>query len=145
MSHTYEPESVGAIAERARTSEETARKHLRHLTEDGFVKGTSTREQIDPLYRRSPESLILEEACGIRDEVDSETLVERVSEMQERMREYREESGAESPEDTAIRDRDIDAETLQDWQTTRRNLVFARVALALNEAEDTIAEGADYE
>jgi hypothetical protein len=58
---------------------------------------------------------------------------------------YREEFGAESPEDAALQGQTIDEETLTDWQRTRRNLGFARVALALSEAKNTIAENTEYE
>lgn len=138
MKRTYEPQPVREIADHARTSEKTARKHLRQLAEGGFVEETAAPEQSGALYRRSPESLVLEQAHDILDEVDSNTLVERISEMQTRIREYREASGADSPEDAAVRGRDVDEDTVQDWQTTRRNLGFARVALAVSEAEDVV-------
>ncbi|MUV56252.1 DUF433 domain-containing protein [Halogeometricum sp. CBA1124] len=137
IEHTYVPESVGYISDRARTSEETAHKHLLHLTEDGFVEETDDSER-GTMYRRSLESLVLEQARAIRDRVDADTLVARVSEMQERIREYREETGADTPEDAALQDQLLGRETLQNWQATRRNLAFARVALALSAAEDAI-------
>ena len=137
IKHTYVPESVRYISDRARTSEETAHKHLLHLVEDGFVEETDDPER-GTMYRRSPESLVLEQARDIRDRVDADTLVARVAEMQERIREYREETGADTPEDVALQDQLLDKETLRDWQTTRRNLAFARVALALSAAEDPI-------
>lgn len=132
---TYDPEPVSTIAERARTTENTARKHLQNLVEDGFVEETADPERSGAHYKRSNESLILERANRILSDVDAETLVVRVSEMQDEVRSYQEEYGAESPEDAVLSDAEISSETLQDWQTTRRNLTFAKVALALSEAE----------
>lgn len=65
--------------------------------------------------------------------MDHDRLVERVDEMQAEIREYQERFGADSPEDAALRDAKIDAEALREWKTTRRNLSFGEVALALDE------------
>lgn len=138
MQRTYEAEPVDEIAARARTTPTTARKHLRILAEDGFVEETAEPDQSGTLYKRSKESLVLEQAQHLLSEVDSETLTTRVSEMQRTIRMYRDEWGVESPEDAVLRDAEIDAETLQEWQTTRRNLGFAKVALALSEATGDI-------
>lgn len=138
MQRTYEAEPVDVIAERACTTPTTVRKHLRILAEDGFVEETAEPDRSGTLYRRSKESLVLEQAQHLLSEVDSETLTTRVSEMQRTIREHRDEWGVESPEDAVLWDAEIDAETLQEWQTTRRNLGFAKVALALSEATDDV-------
>lgn len=135
IKRTYEPQSASDIADRARTSPKTARKHLRHLAEDGFVEETAEPDAGGALYRRSDESLLLEQANRIRSEVDADALVARVAEMRETVRSYREEFDAESPEDAVLSDAEIDRDTLQAWQTTRRNLSFAKVALAMSDAE----------
>lgn len=135
IKRAYDPEPVSTIADRSRTTENTARKHLQNLVEDGFVEETAEPNQRGVHYKRSNESLVLERANRILDEVDAETLVVRVSEMQDDIRSYREEFDAESPEDAVLSDAEISSETIQDWQTTRRNLTFAKVALALSEAE----------
>lgn len=138
MKRTYEPTPISAIAERARTSETTTRKHLHHLAEDGFVVETASPDARGTCYERSSESLVLEQASRIRSEVDAATLTTRVAEMQETLRAYREEFDADSPEEAVLADAEIDAETLQTWQTTRRNLTFARVALAVQTAEQDL-------
>lgn len=138
MKRTYDPQPVSNIAERARTSENTARKHLGQLEDDGFVVETASPDTRGACYKRSSESLVLEQANRIRSEVDTTTLATRVAEMQQTIRAYREEFDADSPEDAVLSDAGIDAETLQAWQTTRRNLSFSKVALAVNNAEQDL-------
>ncbi|THE66822.1 hypothetical protein D8Y22_01500 [Salinadaptatus halalkaliphilus] len=138
VKRTYEPQSVSELAERSRTSENTTRKHLRHLAADGFVVETASPDSRGACYKRSNESLVLEQANRIRSEVDAATLATRVAEMQQTVRTYRDEYDAESPEDAVLSETAIDGETLQAWQTTRRNLHFARVALAVSNAEQDL-------
>jgi DNA-binding MarR family transcriptional regulator len=83
MRRTYEPEPVATIAERALTTETTARKHLGILAEDGFVEEASTPEERGTCYRRTPQSVVLERARQILDSVDADTLAERVDELHE--------------------------------------------------------------
>lgn len=156
ISHTYEPVSAAAIAETARTSPKTARKHLSTLVDEGFV-ASEPGENGATLYRRSPESLVLEQAADILDRVSTAQLAARVEEMRETLREYRAEYGVESPEELTVEqtthalsraddsetgEREIDPEARRDWQTTRRNLAFANAALAIATAERFV-EGDD--
>lgn len=138
MKRTYEPQSADEIAERALTTPTTARKHLGQLADSGFVATTAAPESTATLYRRSEESLVLEQAREIRREYGRDELTVRIAELNDRIQGYREELGAESPEDVALQGDDVDHETVREWQTTRRNLVFAKVALALTEAERTV-------
>lgn len=140
MKRTYEPQSADEIADRARTTPTTARKHLRQLEESGFVETVSTEERDAALYRRSNESLVLEQAHDILDQVGTDELVTSITEMHDEIHEYRAALDVESPEDAALQGTDIDRSTLRDWQTTRRNLGFAKVALALMEAEGAVRE-----
>jgi len=138
IKRTYEPQPVSQIADRARTSENTARKHLDQLEADGFVVETAISGTRGACYKRSNESLLVEQANRIRSTVDATTLAGRVAAMQQTVRDYREEFNADSPEDAILSDREIDAKTLQSWQTTRRNLNFARVALVMSNAEQDL-------
>lgn len=138
MKRTYDPQPVGEIASRARTSENTARKHLDQLAEGGFVVETASPDARGTCYERSSASLVLEQANRIRSEVDTATLTARVAEMQQTVQTYREKFDADSPEDAVLSDSGIDTATVQAWQTTRRNLSFARVALAVSTAEDDL-------
>lgn len=149
---TYEPQSAAEIAEAARTTPKTARKHLTSLVESGYV-ATQQGEGGATLYRRSPESLVTEQAREILASVSRRELAERVQGMRADLAEYRERLGVDSPEDLAVAqgtaaldpeaglDRDdVDPELVREWQTTRRNLAFANAALAIATAQDVADE-----
>lgn len=138
MKRTYEPQSANEIAARACTTPPTARKHLRQLEESGFVGAVAREKRDATLYRRTNESLVLEQARDILNRVGSEELLTRITETREEIQTYREELGVDSPEDAALLNADADQETLREWQTTRRNLAFAKVALALAEADTAV-------
>lgn len=138
VQRTYEPQPVSTLADRARTSDTTARKHVRSLVANGYVEESPDPDSAGSRYKRSDESLLFEQANRIRVETDDATLLDRVAEMKATVRSYREEFDADTPEEAVLSDAEIDRETLQDWQTTRRNLSFATVALALSSAEDDL-------
>lgn len=138
MKRTSEPHSADEIADRALTTPTTARKHLEVLLEDGFVTATSKPGRSATLYRRSSESLVMEQARDILREMGTEELVTRISELQSEIQRYREETGVDSPEDVALEDVEIDRGTIQEWQRTRRNLDIAKAALAIGQAEDSV-------
>lgn len=146
IAHTYSPVSADTAAEEALTSPKTARKHLNTLADEGFVV-TSTGEHGGTTYRRSPESLVVEQAADILERVSTDELVTRIGEMRDQLAEYRSEYGVESPEalaveqtnqtlgETSSEQPDIDSKTIQEWQTLRRNLAFANAALSIANAE----------
>ncbi|RDZ35772.1 transcriptional regulator, partial [Haloferax sp. Atlit-47N] len=142
IAHTYTPASADTVAEDARTSPKTARRHLNTLAEEGFVI-TATGNHGGTVYRRSPESLVVEQAADILEHVSTDELVTRVAEMRDQLNDYRAEYGVDSPEELTIEQAnqtlseptseqsEINAETIRDWQTTRRNLAFANAALSI--------------
>lgn len=146
ISHTYDPVSADTVAERAHTSPKTARKHLNALADEGFVT-TATGNRGGTTYRRSAESLVVEQAAAILDNVSVDELVSRISEMRETIHEFQAEYGVNSPEELTIEETNRtlsdapspheapDPTTLQEWQTTRRNLAFANAALSIANAE----------
>ena len=146
IAHTYTPVSADAVAEDARTAPKTARKHLNTLADDGFVE-TATGEHGGTLYRRSSESLVVEQATDILENVSTDELVTRITEMRERLNEYQSEYGVDSPEELAVAQTnqtlspsgsaqpEIDPQTIRDWKTLRRNLAFANAALSIGNAE----------
>jgi hypothetical protein len=138
MRRTYDPQSVATIADRARTSETTARKHLGVLAEDGFVEAVSLPDERGTWYRRSPRSIVLERAQRLLDSVDIETLSARVTELRETVRGFEEQTGVESPRAAVVADAGLNAEATTEWQTARRNLKLARAALALADATDAV-------
>jgi len=145
VSHRYTPAAAAAVAADARTSPKTARKHLQSLADAGFVT-TEPGENGATLYRRSPESLVVEQAADILDRMTVDELRSRVTEMREEIAALQAEYGVDSPDDLAVEQAnrtlegeqsavDIDQETLTQWQTTRRNLAFASAALSVANAE----------
>ena len=149
IAHTYSPVSAETVADDAQTSPKTARKHLNALAEEGFVT-TATGENGGTTYQRSPESLVVEQAADILEHVSTDELVRRIAEMRDQLSDYRAEFGVDSPEELLIERTnrtlseaesarsDIDAETLRNWQTTRRNLAFANAALSIGTAEQFV-------
>src|SRR6056297_2823183 len=101
VAHTYSPASADEVATDARTTPKTARKHLNALADEGFVE-TTPGEQGGTLYHRSPESLVVEQAADILDNVSTDELVTRIQEMREQLSEYRAEFGVDSPEELAV-------------------------------------------
>lgn len=96
IQHCYSPVTPETIGENAHTETETARDHLIALVEDGYAVETPDG------YRRSPESLISEQAADILENVSRDEIEQRVSEL-----------------------RDCDEMDV----TTKRNLAFMRAAL----------------
>ena len=149
IAHTYSPVSADEVAADARTAPKTARKHLNTLAEEGFVE-TTPGEQGGTLYHRSPESLVVEQAADILDNVSTDELVTRIQEMREQLTEYQAEFGVDSPEELTVNQtnqalsesgspqNEIDPETIREWKTLRRNLAFANAALSIGNAEQFV-------
>ena len=152
ISRTYTPTDAETLADEACTSPKTARKHLNTLADDGFV-ATETGANGATLYRRSAESLVVEQAGDILSQVSTEDLRERIAEMREQLTDFQREYGVESPEELAIDrtnellnesedgDRESDDETIREWKTTRRNLAFANAALSIANARRFVETG----
>jgi len=144
ISYTYTPVSAPTVAEQARTSPKTARKHLNTLEDEGFV--TAETGEKGTQYSRSRESLVVEQAADILARLSIEELVDRIEELRNRVTAFREEYGVDSPEKLAVERANralagsgaadpIDPEERREWQRTRRNLAFANAALAIANAE----------
>ncbi|WP_017344034.1 Rrf2 family transcriptional regulator [Halorubrum sp. T3] len=146
IEHAYDPVSAETVAEEARTAPKTARKHLNALATEGFVE-TENGDHGGTLYRRSPESLVVEQAAEILERVSTDDLVARIREMRTRLGEFQSEYGVESPEELTVdqtnhalaasesESDDPDPERIREWKTLRRNLAFANAALAVGNAE----------
>ena len=145
IGHAYTPQPVASIATQAHVSEKTARKHLNTLAADGFVS-TQPGDHGATLYSRSSESLVVEQATDILEELSVAELRERVSELRSTIRDFQETYDAESPEELSVKAADetlttqnvdhaqVDADLLE-WKTTRRNLAFANAALSISSAQ----------
>ena len=137
---TYNPASAGEIADRARVSATTARKHLRTLESAGEV--TTSQDGQTTCYRRSETAIVTEHAQSLLAELSPEEIASGIAEMKTQIQEWREEYGVDSPEEfareLAIEDADSDyGALLREWQTTRRNLALAQATLAIGEATRT--------
>lgn len=149
IAHTYSAVSAESVADDARTAPKTARKHLNTLADEGFVE-TTTGEHGGTLYRRSPESLVVEQAADILDHVSTDELTTRIQEMRKQLTNYQSEFGVDSPEELAVDQTnqtltesgpppdEIDPETIREWKTLRRNLAFANAALSIANAEQFV-------
>lgn len=136
--------TAGELADRARVSEPTARKHLESLVESGHASSTALGGATR--YRRNPDQRRLERVRQLADEHTQGELESAIREMKTRIRSYEDEYGATSPEEL-VADLDPDDEDGWDavsrWKTTRRNLAFARTALAYAETRRIDAIGDD--
>lgn len=153
INHAYTPRTADAVAETAHTSPKTARKHLTTLSEEGFVT-TEPGEHGATTYRRSAESLVVEQAAAILEEMSPPDLRDRIGELQDRLADFRDEYDIDSPEallvDRTNRTLSPDAtdptapdpDALREWQTTRRNLAFANAALSIATAERFVRDDA---
>ncbi|WP_206425097.1 winged helix-turn-helix domain-containing protein [Halosimplex salinum] len=137
VKRTYEAEPADEVADRARVSPTTARKHLRTLADAGEV--TTTQEGRTTRYRRSETAIVTEHAQSLLAERTPEEIATGIADMKATMQEWREEYGVESPEEFARELNVVDADDehsalLREWQTTRRNVALAQAALAIAEA-----------
>jgi DNA-binding MarR family transcriptional regulator len=135
---TYEAESASELADRARVSPTTARKHLRALADAGEV--ATTGDEGTTLYRRSETAIVTEHAQTLLAEQSPEAISAGIADMKGTIREWRAEYGVDSPEEFAreLAVADADGEhgsVLAEWQTTRRNLALAQAALAIADAQ----------
>jgi len=137
---TYDPISASQIADRARVSPTTARKHLGTLVDAGEV--TTSQDGQTTLYRRSETGIVTEHAQSLLAERTPEEIASGITEMKAQIQGWRDEHGVDSPEAFAreldIEDVDSDhGALLREWQTTRRNLALAQATLAIAEASRT--------
>jgi DNA-binding MarR family transcriptional regulator len=136
----YEPASAAQIADRARVSPTTARKHLRTLESAGEV--TTSQDGQTTHYRRSETAIVTEHAQSLLAERTPEEIASGITDLKAQLQGWREEYGVDSPEEFA-RELDVDdadsshGALLREWQTTRRNLALAQAALAIGEASRT--------
>lgn len=121
----YEPAPADGVAERARCSTGAARDHLEWFAERGIVTVVEGRPR---RYRRNQSYFDWKRAHDIRREYTDAELQERVNELTETERAYREKYQADAPSDVDALEHteydDIDAvwRDVADWQTVRREL-----------------------
>jgi len=141
---TYE--YAKSIADRARVSEPSARKHLNTLTDAGFAQsdesGRGTR------YKRSRETVAMGRIQELHSELTKEELVEGIRELKTEIKSYRTEYDEMDPDDLAL---ELDADdgegwtAISQWRALEENLKLAQAALSLYDfnpdAEDIDSSG----
>lgn len=134
LSRTTDWQSASEIADRARVSEPTARKHLTALAETG--RAATTDDGNATRFRRNPDRRRLERVQRLADEHSREELERSIREMKSQIREFEDAYDATSPDElvAGLEPDDEDGwNDLSRWKTTRRNLAFAKTALSFAE------------
>lgn len=141
---TTAPQYAGAIADRARVSEPSARKHLRTLAEAGLADrddtGRGTR------YKRSRETVAMGRIRELHAELTKPELVEGIRDLKAEIDSYREEYGATDPDDLALEleaDDDEGWRAISRWRGLEENLKIAKAALSLYDFDPDAERGGE--
>lgn len=129
---TTSPQYAKRVAERARVSEPTARKHLEALAETGFAEAVPTGR--GTRYKRSRQTVAMARISDIHRELSREELTAGIRELRSRIREFQDEFDASDPDDLAFQletDADDSWETVTEWRAAENDLEVAKAALAL--------------
>lgn len=129
---TTDPQYAGQLAERARVSEPTARKHLEILAEAGIAETVTTGH--GTRYKRSPQTVAMQRIRDLHAQLSREELTNGIRDLRERVRNYQEEYDATGPDDLALQFASVDdAEwsVVAEWRALKRDLDVAQAALAL--------------
>lgn len=97
---TTEPQTAAAIAERARVSEPTARKHLDVLAETGRVKPIET--DAGRTYMRSPQALAMRRIAAIHREHTSNEIRETIRDLKAELATFREQYEVSDVDELAV-------------------------------------------
>jgi hypothetical protein len=121
---------------RLRMTDERPTEANERVTEE-WKTDTSPGERVRTVMKRTydpqPVATVAERA------LTTETLSARVTELRETVREFEDQTGAESPRAAAIADTEVDAAAITERQTARRNLKLGRAALDAGIGEATTA------
>lgn len=122
---------AGTIAERARVSEPSARKHLQTLADGGFADaleiGQGTR------FRRSRESIAIRRIGELHSELSRDELVSGIRDLKSRIGTYRDRYDVTDPDDLALEldPEDDDWAVIPEWRALEEDLDLAQAALSL--------------
>ena len=129
---TTEPQYANQLADRARVSEPTARKHLEILAEAGIAETATTGRGTQ--YKRSRRTVAMRRIGDLHTQLSREELVDGIRDLRQRIRSYQDEHDATDSDDLAIQFASADeAEwaVVAEWRALERNLDVAQAALAL--------------
>lgn len=134
LRRTTDWQSAREIADRARVSEPTARKHLTTLVDSTHASATDTGGTTR--YRRHPDQHRFERIQELDDDHTRSELEQAIREMKTTIREFESTDDATSPAELVETLDPADADGWADcsrWKTTQRNLAFAKTALSFKE------------
>lgn len=129
---TTEPQYAGELADRARVSEPTARKHLQVLADAGLAETVDTSR--GTRYKRSRQTVAMRRISELHRQLSREELATGIKDLRADIRTYQDEYDATDPDDLALRIESDDADAwtaVADWRALERNLDVAQAALAL--------------
>ena len=128
---TTDPEYAKEIAERARVSEPTARKHLSSFVEAG--RGEAVPTKSGTAYKRSSQSIAMRRIAAIHREYTKRELTDSIERLRDRIAVLRKEYGANDPDDLAcdLESGDEGWQAVARWRTLEQNLDVAKAALSL--------------
>lgn len=140
---TTTPQYAKEIAERARVSEPTARKHLETLAETGFAEAVATGR--GTRYKRSRQTVAMQRISDIHRELSREELTAGIKDLRARIREYQDEHGASDPDDLAFQLESDDEgwDAVAAWRAAENDLEIAKAALALYDFDPDAGSGAE--
>ncbi len=120
------------VAERARVSEPSARKHLNTLVDAGFAETDDTGQ--GTRYKRSRETIAMRRMQELHSELTKGELVEGIRDLKGKIKTYQEEYDVTNPDDLAV---ELDADdgegwtAISRWRALEENLKLAQAALSL--------------
>lgn len=129
---TTTPQYAREIAERARVSEPTARKHLKLLADAGIAEIAETGQ--GHRYKRSRQVVAMQRISDLHAELSREALTEGIKDLRQRIQTYQSGYNATDPDDLALRLESGDAEEwaiVSEWRGLTDSLNLAQAALAL--------------
>lgn len=136
-------EYAGTIAEHARVSEPSARKHLQTLAETGFATTDSTSQ--GTRFKRSRETLALERIRDIHAECSREELVSGIRGLKSQIQTFQERYDVTDPDALALELAADDDEwgAIARWRATEEDLDVAQAALSLYDFDPDAEEQGD--
>jgi DNA-binding transcriptional ArsR family regulator len=128
---TTEPQSAGEIADRARVSDPTARKHLSALAETGRVKTITT--DAGTRYMRAPQMLAMRRIADIHREHTKDEIRQAIKDLKEERRAFQEQYDVVDVDELTLElePGDDGWQDLTRWQQVEQNLEIAQAALTL--------------
>ena len=132
LSATTTYQYATSIADRARVSEPSARKHLETLADAGLAETDATGR--GTRYKRSRETVAMKRIRELHESLTKDELVEGIRELKSEIEATRAEYEATNPDELAL---ELDADdgdgwaAISRWRALEENLQLAQAALSL--------------